>query len=81
MLTEFQAILDNHLGRINVGKHWIEPLSDITQHIHSVHFHAGPESRELEKFAIEKMLLQSIIEPAQTQWAATIVFAHKKDGT
>lgn len=49
--------------------------------VHSAPYHAGSKTREFEKVEIDKMLEQLIIEPAQTERAAWIVVAPKKDKT
>lgn len=38
-------------------------------------------TKEFEKTKIDKILAENIIESAQTEWAAPIVFAPKKDRT
>lgn len=41
----------------------------------------GPKTREFEKEEIKKILKPQEIKPAETEWAALILFALKKDGT
>lgn len=48
---------------------------------YSASYQAGPSTWEFEKTKIDIVLPKNSIEPAQTQWAAPIVFVSKKDGT
>lgn len=80
MLTESQSMRNAHFGRISVAKDHIKLLEGSIEPVHSAPYGAGPKFREFEKFEIEKMLKDNKIEPAQTEWAALIVFAPKEDG-
>lgn len=62
-----------------MAKRRIEPLDDNTQPVHSATYRAEPKTLELGKIKIDKMLKDNITEPAETEWAAPIVFAPKKD--
>lgn len=80
MLTEFQSMWDEHIGQVNIAKHCIELTLDNTQPICCAPYRARPNAREYENAEIEKMLTQNVIDPAQTKWAAQIIFAPRKDG-
>ena len=40
----------------------------------------SPKTRELEQFEIDKQLKAGVIEPSNSEWAAPVLFAPKKDG-
>lgn len=81
MLTEFQAMSDGHLGQKNVEKHWTELLEDKSKPVYSTFFRAWPKTRKFGKVEINRMQTKIVIKQSQTEWAAPIVFAAKKDGT
>ena len=81
MLSEFAEMWDGQLGTITAAKHRIDLDPPDSIPIHSVPYRAGPKAREFEKQEIQKMLSMNVIEPAQSEWAAPIVFAPKKDGS
>lgn len=78
MLYEFQTIWDGNLCRMDVVKYRIELLRDHVQPVYSTHYRAGTKTREFKKVKIDTMIEQEVLEPAQTEWAAPIVFATKK---
>lgn len=55
MLTEFRAMWDDHLGRINVAKNQVELLEDTAKLIHPASFRAGPKTRGFDKVEIDNM--------------------------
>lgn len=63
ILTEFQSISDDHLGRTSVAKHCIEILGGNIQMVHSALYRAGAKTLKLKKIWEEKMWAQKIIEP------------------
>lgn len=81
MLTKFQSMWDDHFGRISVAKPRIEILHKSIHTVHYAPYRAGPITRDFKKVEIEKSWSQKIIEPAQTEWAASFVFATENDGT
>lgn len=72
---------DDHLGRISVAEHHIKFLDDNVQPVHLALYRAEPNTREFAKIESEEMLKDNIIEPAQMEWVAPIVFAPKLDGS
>lgn len=74
MLSQFQSIWHGHLSCIHVAKHRVELL-----HLDSAPYRAGPNTREFEKPETDKMLVENIIKPAQTEKAAPIVFVSRKE--
>ena len=80
MMSNFSDMWDGRLGTITAAKHRIDLDPVDSRPIHSAPYRAGPKAREFEKQEIQKMLAMNVIEPAQSEWAAPIVFAPKKDG-
>lgn len=80
MLTHFSPMWYAYLGRISIAKHRIELLSNSNPN-HSIPYQTCLSVRKFQQLEFEKMLSQNVIEPAQTEWAAPIVFAPKKDGS
>lgn len=78
MLTKLQFTWNGHLGKENIAKHCIERTVENTQPNRSAPYKAGAKPRELEKAEIDKMLLQLVIKPGQTECAVPIVFLPKK---
>ena len=70
---------DGHLGLIKSTEHRIQLEKDAIP-AYQQPYRAGPKQRELEKAEIDKMLSLDVIEPANSEWAAPIVFAPKKCG-
>lgn len=62
-------------------KHRIDLLQLESAPVHSEPYRAGLKTPEIEKTVFEKMLAENVIERAQMEWAAPIVFALKKNGT
>lgn len=81
MLRKFQFMWNGHPDHVNIAKHLIKLTGEKTQPIRSAPYRDGPKTREFEEAEIDKMLLQEVIEPAQTEWATPIAFASKKDGS
>ena len=79
MLKKHEQMWLGQLGEINVTEHTIELKSD-AKPFKSPPFRAGPKTRELEQFEINKQLNAGVIEPAQSEWAAPVLFVPKKDG-
>lgn len=72
---------DGRWGLINTAKHRLELLKLVPRPVHSAPYREGPKNHKFEKTEIDKMLDESITEPAQTDWASPIVFASKRNGT
>lgn len=49
--------------------------------IHSAPYGSGLKAREFDKNKSDKMLLEEVTEPAQTDWAAPIALVPRKDGS
>lgn len=49
--------------------------------IHSALYRVGPKARQFEKNEIDKMFSERVVEAAQSEWAAPIVFEQKKYGS
>lgn len=71
---------DGHLGRIGIIAYRIKPLQS-SNFVNLAPYQVGCTAREFHHLEMEKMLSQNVIEPAQTIWAAPIVFAPKKEGS
>lgn len=81
MLSKFKTMWDARCDCINVLKQWIELLHDTVQPIKIARCCAGRKTRTFGKVAIDKILEQEIIEPAQNELTAPVVPAPMKDGT
>lgn len=71
-------IWDGKLGRISVAKHSMQVAKIDARSIHCALDQAGPEVGGLERMKTEKMLAMIVVEPAQAECAAPILFATKK---
>lgn len=71
---------DGHPGPTNAAKHRIELLNDNVKPIHSAKYYEGPKTVKFEKIEMDETLKQKVIESAQAEWAATVVFKQKQDG-
>lgn len=74
-------MLDGHFGCINVAKHLIELFHDNMQPVHLAPYSATPKMREFEKHKSDKIIEKKVLEPAQTEWVAPVVFVPKKHKT
>ena len=68
------------LDQYGKGVHRIELIPDAKPSFQQP-YRAGPAQRKLEEEEIKKMLDLKVIEPSNSEWAAPIVFAPKKDGS
>lgn len=66
------------IDRISIAKHEIE-LARNSNLVHLTPYRAGATARGFQRLEIEKVLSHNVIEPAETEWEATILFAPKKD--
>lgn len=80
MLSQFQSMRHGHLGGIKIANHRIELLQPDTAPGHSTLYRAGPKTKEFEEAEVDKMLVESVIEPAQAEWAVPIVLVPKRNG-
>lgn len=78
MLKQCSSIWDGQLGQTSIAKLRIELLPDPNL-VPSAPYQAGPTVREIQRIEIEEMLFHDGTAPVQTEWAATTVFATKKD--
>lgn len=74
MLRELQFMRDGQLGQINIAKHPTEPTAEDTQPKHSASYRTGLKVKNFEKPNIDKMSLQKVIKPNQTERVPSIVF-------
>lgn len=81
ILCKMQLVCDGDLECTTTAKQRIKLLKDHTKPVHVALYRAAPKTKEFEKAELDKMLLQQVIEPAQTRRAAPIVLASKKNGT
>lgn len=63
------------------GKLRLELLEGTAKPVHSDSYRAGPKKTECEKIDLEKMLVQNVVELAQTEYPLPIVFVPMKSGT
>lgn len=78
MLSKFQFLWESHLEQTSMAKHRIEHTGKNILPIHSAPYKAGPPAREFKEEELNRLLMQKAIKPAQTEWAALIVFAPTK---
>ena len=79
MLKKHESLWSGELGKINTVKHRIELIPG-ARAFKSAPYRAGPKTRELEEFEIDKQLKAGVIEPSNSEWAAPVLLAPKKDG-
>lgn len=79
-MSEYCSTLDGHLGRISVTNYRVQ-LSKATSPIHSHPFRAGLRQRKLERNEVGKKLKDNVAEVATSEWASSIVFAIKMNGS
>lgn len=70
-----------HPIRIPTVKYWVDLESISICPIRSFSYGAGPETRDMKKSEIGKILALNVIDRAQAEWASPVVFASKKDRT
>ena len=80
MLRKHESLWDGTMGEINITKHSIN-LVPGTRPFKSAPYRAGPKTRELEQFEIDKQLHAGVSEPSHSEWASPVLFAPKKDGS
>lgn len=74
-------MLDGQLRCINVTKHRVNLLNDDLRLVHSAPYRTRPTARKFDAAKMAKMVTEKVSETATTECAATIVFAHKKNGS
>ena len=79
MLKHHEHMWMGKLGNINITEHQID-LIEGARPSKAAPYRAGPKTRQLEEFEVKKQLEADVIEPAQSEWAAPVLFAPKKDG-
>lgn len=78
MLLQLKLIRIAYFGRITLAKPRIKLFKSDTAPVSSAPYWAGPKTPKFEKAELDKMLAESAIEPAKTEWAA-LVLVLKKD--
>ena len=79
MLKNHEKIWLGELGEISVTEHSID-LKTGSRPFKSAPYRTAPKARELEETELKKQLDAGIIERAQSEWAAPVLFVPKKDG-
>ncbi len=79
MLRRHEDMWLGKLGNITVTEHAFD-LVPGARPFKSPPFRAGPKTRELVQFEVNKQLKAGVIEPVQSEWAAPVLFDPKKDG-
>ena len=64
---------------INITQHSIDLIPG-ARPVNSAAYRAGPNTRELEQFEIEKNLKDGVIELSNSEWAAPVLLVPMKDG-
>lgn len=81
VLEPFGSMWDARLGNISTVSHRVDLESSYIHSIQLVPYCTGSKAFDLERLEIENMLEMNPSEPAQTEWASSVQFALKKDGT
>ena len=78
MLKKHEHLWSGKLGATTAVKHHIQ-LVPGARPFKSAPYRVGPKTRELEEFEVKKQLAAGVIEPSNSEWAAPVLFAPKKD--
>ena len=79
ILAPHKDMWPGDLGKIRATEHNIDIKPD-TRPLHHHPYRAGPESRKILEYHINRQLAADVIEPAQSEWASPVLLAPKKDG-
>ena len=79
MLRKHEKMWSGELVHIAVTENSIDLVPD-ARPFKSAPYRAGPKMRELIDFEVNKQLKAGVIEPAQSEWLAPVLFVPKKDG-
>lgn len=74
MLKKFQYMWDRHLDQDYITYRRVYLITERKQSVHSTSKQAGPYACGFEKAQTNKMLLQKLIKPAQSNWATLLKF-------
>lgn len=77
MIKQLKWMSDRHLALISIFEHRIKLMIGLEETLHCVRHPAGPKPWEVREGKIQKMPEMKVVEPAETEWAAPIVFAQK----
>lgn len=77
-LRKNEPIWSEELGRNAITEHLIVLLNDALP-FKPPPYRAGPQTRELEKFQVEKQLKARVIDPGISEWAALLLFDANKN--
>lgn len=80
MLSRLAENWDGRLGTLLAAKLRVKTDPPNSRHVHSTAYLTGSKSREFEKKEIKKIFLINVIQFAQLEWGAPILFAPKRDG-
>lgn len=67
ILSDFQSMWDDHLSRVNVGKHRVKLSLAEAKPSHSAPHEADLKAQELEKHEKQKMISEEVVWPTQTE--------------
>lgn len=81
MFTLFQSMWYRNLGPISTIKFEVGLESPTIPPVHLVPNCVGPKASDLEISKIWNRLAITVIEHVQTEWASSVVFARRIDGT
>ena len=80
MLAKYDHMWAGQLGKFNTVHHRIDLVEDarpVTQRP----YRTGPKAREFIGDEVKRMLEAEVIEPAQSEWASSVVCAPRPDGS
>jgi len=80
LLEKHRALWSGHLGSIKATEHRIE-LKPGSKPVRLNPYRTGPQTEELMKAQVDRMLKLEVIEPSQSQWARPVVFIPKPYGS
>ena len=79
MLKQDEELWSGKLGEITATKHSIRIIEG-ARPSKSAPYRTGPKTRELENEEVRRQVEAGVIEESNSEWAAPVLFAPKKDG-
>lgn len=81
MMKKHVSTLDGLSGRTNVSKHHFVLKHTDAPPSHSAPYRAGPKQQKLEREDVQRTHEARVADHAGTEWASSVVFVSKKDGS
>jgi len=80
LLEKHQAVWSGNLGSFKATEHLIE-LKPGSKPVRISPYRMGPQTWELIKAQVDRVLMLEDIEPIQSEWASRVVLIAKPDGS